>query len=443
MSNFLFLERQFPELKASMEKAESLTKMDPEMAVIMARKASEQLIKWISMQVNTVGMKGKMVNELLSNNDFKKLVPNEILQKMHEIKNVGNRVIHENYIVDESLAYDVIKNLYQICTWFFSKFSSFDLTIIGNEENIDIGIIEDDLPDFDDEECDFTTFLKYERLSESGNAEALYRLGKCYEFGRGTDRNEGMALSCYINSSEKGYPLAIIKLAEYKINNDKNIGISYEDLVKLDNYKIPEAYFLKGRFLELGQDIKQNHELAFRNYVLASDLGMVEAQVKVGWCYRYGNGVLKNESRAFHYFELASAQNQLAMYELAECYRLGIGVKVDIKEALSKYDKIFNLNYPSSEQNNTLYDGTNIYDATIRQMVRCCFIDGKEIPNSTYLGLEVLKKGLQLNNGYATDRLIRMYESGELMNYCKDNNLKVISEKLISLLLKKNMVTQR
>ena len=43
MSNFYFLEKRFPDLQKSVEKAEKLMYSDLEMSTIMARKSLEQL----------------------------------------------------------------------------------------------------------------------------------------------------------------------------------------------------------------------------------------------------------------------------------------------------------------------------------------------------------------------------------------------------------------
>ena len=66
MSNFYFLEKRFPDLQKSVEKAEKLMYSDLEMSTIMARKSLEQLIKWIvdnKIQKNT---KNISINSALS-----------------------------------------------------------------------------------------------------------------------------------------------------------------------------------------------------------------------------------------------------------------------------------------------------------------------------------------------------------------------------------------
>lgn len=75
MSNFYFLEKRFPDLQKSVEKAEKLMYSDLEMSTIMARKSLEQLIKWIvdnKIQKNT---KNISINSALSSPEFKNIVP--------------------------------------------------------------------------------------------------------------------------------------------------------------------------------------------------------------------------------------------------------------------------------------------------------------------------------------------------------------------------------
>ena len=102
MSNFYFLEKRFPDLQKSVEKAEKLMYSDLEMSTIMARKSLEQLIKWIvdnKIQKNT---KNISINSALSSPEFKNIVPPNILNKMYLVKNLGNKAVHENSEIKQS-----------------------------------------------------------------------------------------------------------------------------------------------------------------------------------------------------------------------------------------------------------------------------------------------------------------------------------------------------
>lgn len=122
MSNFYFLEKRFPDLQKSVEKAEKLMYSDLEMSTIMARKSLEQLIKWIvdnKIQKNT---KNISINSALSSPEFKNIVPPNILNKMYLVKNLGNKAVHENSEIKQSTVNILIEDLFIIFTWFFSEY---------------------------------------------------------------------------------------------------------------------------------------------------------------------------------------------------------------------------------------------------------------------------------------------------------------------------------
>lgn len=122
MTNFYFLEKRFPELKEDVEKAEKLMHSDPEMSAIMARKSLEQLIKYISDNQIQKNTKNATISILLTSQEFQKIVPKHIINKMHTIKNLGNKAIHEKSKIDTKTINTIIYDLFLIFTWFFSKF---------------------------------------------------------------------------------------------------------------------------------------------------------------------------------------------------------------------------------------------------------------------------------------------------------------------------------
>ena len=52
-----------------------------------------------------------------------------------------------------------------------------------------------------------------------------------------------------------------------------------------------------------------NKELAIEYLIKASDLGVSEAQFRLGFSYRKGDGVKQNNKMAFKYYSLAAKQN--------------------------------------------------------------------------------------------------------------------------------------
>ena len=441
MSNFYFLERQFPELKVSVEKAEYLTDTDPEMSIIMARKALEQLIKWISDKAINESVKGKTISDLLSTTEFKKIVPHDVLNKMYVVKNVGNSAVHENYKLEQNLAHKVMEDLFAIYTWFFSKFSSFDKQVIKSQKNRDL--VENSLVDFDNDECNFTTFSRFEKLAKNGNAEAQYRLGQCLELGKGTDQDFELAFDYYEQSAEQGYALAILKVAKcqmFGLYTWKDYKKAFINLESLNDSKIAEAYYLKGKCLDKGWGVKKDLDLAFNNYVVASELGCSDAQVQVGWCYQNGKGTKANEKRAFYYYQLSSINgNKYGYFQLGDCYRFGIGVEVDDFEAFKNYKIYLDSNIKDSSQYSVdWYDShvLGIDEYAMEYLADYYFhgIEGK-LEKNIVSALEILEKGLLIDSSYAKDRLYTMYLSGELGEYAKNMHIRSTVERLKKIVL--------
>jgi TPR repeat protein len=80
---------------------------------------------------------------------------------------------------------------------------------------------------------------------------------------------------------------------------------------------------------ELGVDYAEgrkgkpvNEQMAIRLYIQAADMGDMKAQRWMGWRYRQGRGVPKNESNARYYFQRAANQGDKAA---ADSYQRSFG----------------------------------------------------------------------------------------------------------------------
>lgn len=66
----------------------------------------------------------------------------------------------------------------------------------------------------------------------------------------------------------------------------------------------------------------------------AADLGNARAKYCLGWCYRYGEGVLRDRVKAAALFHESAQQGySRAQYQLGLCYWKGKGVDVDLEQA--------------------------------------------------------------------------------------------------------------
>lgn len=77
-----------------------------------------------------------------------------------------------------------------------------------------------------------------------------------------------------------------------------------------------------------------------QNEKKVAEQGDVVAQYNLGWCYRRGEGVEKNNEEAVKWYRKAAKQGyEEAQYELGGCYANGIGVKRNEKKVTKWYQK--------------------------------------------------------------------------------------------------------
>ena len=139
MANFSFLKNEFPELYENAVKAEMLVLNDCELSIIKSRKSIELLVKWIYQNdIQQVIGHGLTLHNLLVDDCFKAIVPAKIIQKMHFVKNYGNKAIHEDTKIDNKKSLNIISELFNVYTWFFSKYSVFNVDLINKKNNLSL-----------------------------------------------------------------------------------------------------------------------------------------------------------------------------------------------------------------------------------------------------------------------------------------------------------------
>lgn len=78
----------------------------------------------------------------------------------------------------------------------------------------------------------------------------------------------------------------------------KNYGKAFEYFEKAAHQKNKLGIYKIGTYYENGLTGVSNSAKAAYNYEYAADLGHVESQFKIGFCYKYGNGVLQDLRKA-------------------------------------------------------------------------------------------------------------------------------------------------
>ncbi|GAA4407005.1 DEAD/DEAH box helicase family protein [Nibrella viscosa] len=100
-SNFYFLQTDHPATYETAQKAEQYAHIEPEMALIYARKALEQLVHWQYANDPRLtphlpaDMKEQTLNNLLKHPAFKNMLSADLHRQLHLLKNSGNKAAHD------------------------------------------------------------------------------------------------------------------------------------------------------------------------------------------------------------------------------------------------------------------------------------------------------------------------------------------------------------
>jgi TPR repeat protein len=165
--------------------------------------------------------------------------------------------------------------------------------------------------------------FKYVIDRDITNVFALYELAICYENGYGLDsgKNEIEAFSFYSLAADLQYPPAIYSLAlcylQGKGIEKKDIqkGLELLRFVANTPFRYPAAMNHLGYLSFEGKLLKKNYSLAISYYQNAADLGYMNAQYNLAFCYEKGYGVVRNYDIMMRWYEAAAYAGHLKAKE--------------------------------------------------------------------------------------------------------------------------------
>lgn len=118
MSQFLFLQAEFPEVHEHAVKAERLALSDPRSACFYARLALEVAVKWMYRHDRTLRSPYETtLSALIHEPTFRKLVGDALVAKGKVVKDLGNAAVHEVRPVAPARAITAVRELFHICYW--------------------------------------------------------------------------------------------------------------------------------------------------------------------------------------------------------------------------------------------------------------------------------------------------------------------------------------
>jgi TPR repeat protein len=153
----------------------------------------------------------------------------------------------------------------------------------------------------------------FREAAEKGYAGSQYRLGYCYETGRGLVQNFSTANDWYEKAANQGYVDAQYKLGHsYRVGR----GVAIDLATAIDWYKKAasngdrEAMHNVGWMYATGQGVKADPGQAYTWLLEAAKYGEISAQVEIARRLREGDGVAKDLTGSYSWLLVVQAQTK-------------------------------------------------------------------------------------------------------------------------------------
>lgn len=118
MSNFAFLDADFPDIHASALRAETLSLGDPRASAFYARRTLEIAVKWAFKNDASLRFPYQdNLSALVHEPSFKAAMGDAVFTKAKLIIRIGNRAVHEARDLPQCDARQAVKELFHVCYW--------------------------------------------------------------------------------------------------------------------------------------------------------------------------------------------------------------------------------------------------------------------------------------------------------------------------------------
>lgn len=147
----------------------------------------------------------------------------------------------------------------------------------------------------------------YKKAAAGGSVGASYKLGMCYLYGKGIEKDEIKGVNLIRKAADQGDAFAQFEL---------------------------------GKCYSIGTGVKQNLNNAAKYFKKSAEAGYALAQLQLGICYENGLGVDKNEKDAAEMYRVAYEYGcDLALFHLGKCFLNGVGVEQNEAEGMKRIKK--------------------------------------------------------------------------------------------------------
>jgi type I restriction enzyme R subunit len=124
MTNFAFLQSEFPQLFAEGQKAEALVIPDPRTACFYARRTLELAVTWLYKSDSALKLPYQdNLSALIHEPTFKATVGQKIFIKAKLIKDLGNLAAHSHKPLQQLDSMTAVRELFHICFWLARTYS--------------------------------------------------------------------------------------------------------------------------------------------------------------------------------------------------------------------------------------------------------------------------------------------------------------------------------
>jgi len=124
--NFEFLREAWPELASLAGFAEQYAQVDPQSALTKLRNFAERSVAIVYMQLSLPKPPMAKFMELLSNDAFKAITPQVVVDKLHTLRIYGNQAAHGEKVAGQN-ALSLLKEAFDIGRWLYVAYAQGDL----------------------------------------------------------------------------------------------------------------------------------------------------------------------------------------------------------------------------------------------------------------------------------------------------------------------------
>ncbi len=146
LSNFTFLQPEFPEVHDAAQRAESLANTDPRATCFYARRALELAVVWAYEHDSSLQLPYREdLSTLIHEPTFRNLVGQPVFYNCLAIKVLGNQAVHSQRSISTGDAISAVRELFHVCYWLARTYATgakpaagltFDLALLPDTTSV-------------------------------------------------------------------------------------------------------------------------------------------------------------------------------------------------------------------------------------------------------------------------------------------------------------------